>query len=144
MADNGDWVVLYDSDCGLCKWLLSGLLRRDRSRRLHPIALQRPEAEELLAELTPDERMASWHLISPDGERLSGGGALAPLLQLLPGGRLPAAGVARFPGLTDRAYRWVAAHRVQLSRWVPQSLKLLPSWGSGRVGVRAGCWLPPS
>ena len=90
------WVVLYDADCGLCKWLLSGLLRCDRAKRLRPISLQGSEAEELLGELTPAERMAAWHLISPAGDRLSGGAALAPLLRLLPAGRLPAAGPDRF------------------------------------------------
>jgi predicted DCC family thiol-disulfide oxidoreductase YuxK len=117
------WVVVYDADCGLCKWLLSGLLRWDRAARLHPIALQRPEAGDLLRELTPAERIASWHLISPTGERWSGGAALPPLLSLLPGGRVPAAAFARFPRLTDHGYRWVAGHRSQLSRLVPSSAK---------------------
>ncbi len=118
-----DWAVLYDADCGFCKWLLSALLRWDRAARLRPIALQRPEAGELLRELGPAERMASWHLISPAGVRHSGGAALPPLLRLLPGGRLPAAACARFPGLTDRGYRWVAEHRSQLSSSVPASAK---------------------
>ena len=117
------WAVLYDADCGFCKWLLSALLRWDRAGRLQPIALQRPEAEELLRELTPTERMASWHLVSPSGERHSGGAALAPLLRVLPAGRIPAAGLARLPNLTDRGYRWVAEHRSQLSRWVPSRAK---------------------
>ena len=117
------WVVLYDADCGFCKWLLAGLLRWDRAVRLHPIALQRPEADDLLADLAPAERLASWHLISPTGARRSGGTAVPPLLSLLPGGRAPAAAFARFPSLTDRGYRWVAEHRSQLSRWVPMSLK---------------------
>ena len=117
------WAVLYDADCGLCTWLLSVLLRWDRSGRLHPIALQRPEAGDLLRELTPAERMASWHLISPTGERLSGGAALPPLLRALPAGRLPAAVCERFPGLTDRGYRLVADHRSKLSRWLPSSAK---------------------
>jgi predicted DCC family thiol-disulfide oxidoreductase YuxK len=116
-------VVLYDADCGFCKWLLSALLRCDRGARLHPLALQRPEAADLVKELTPAERMASWHLISPTGERHSGGAALPPLLRALPAGRLPAAGFARFPRLTDRAYRWVAEHRSQLSKLVPSSAK---------------------
>jgi predicted DCC family thiol-disulfide oxidoreductase YuxK len=88
---------------------------------LHTIALQRPEADDLLEELAPAERMASWHLISPTGERHSGGAALPPLLRALPAGRLPAAGFARFPRLTDRGYRWVAKHRSQLSRLVSSS-----------------------
>jgi len=117
------WVVLYDADCGFCKWLLSGLLRWDRAAHLHPISLQRSEADDLLRELTPAERMASWHLISPTGERRSGGAAMPPLLRLLPAGRLPAAGFARFSRLTDSGYRWVAEHRSQLSKWVPSSTK---------------------
>jgi predicted DCC family thiol-disulfide oxidoreductase YuxK len=117
------WVVLYDADCGFCKWLLSGLLKWDRAARLQPIALQRSEADDLLRELTPAERMASWHLISPAGERRSGGAAVPPLLRLLPAGRLPAAGFARLSRLTDRGYRWVAEHRSQLSKLVPSSAK---------------------
>jgi len=113
------WTVLYDADCGFCKWLLAGLLHWDRAVSLRPIALQRPEADDLLADLAPAERMASWHLISPTGARCSGGAAVAPLLRLLPGGRIPAAAFARFPRLTARGYEWVAAHRSQLSRWVP-------------------------
>ena len=116
------WAVLYDADCGLCTWLLSALLRWDRAARLHPIALQRSEADDLLQELTPAERMASWHLISPTGERRSGGAAVPPLLRVL-AGRVPAAGFARFPRLTDRGYRWVAEHRSQLSKLVPASAK---------------------
>jgi predicted DCC family thiol-disulfide oxidoreductase YuxK len=99
------------------------VLRWDRAARLQPIALQREEAEDLLAELPPAERLASWHLISPGGERRSGGAAVVPLLRLLPAGRIPAAGFARVPGLTDRAYRWVADHRSQLSRLIPSGPK---------------------
>jgi predicted DCC family thiol-disulfide oxidoreductase YuxK len=116
------WTVLYDADCGFCKWLLSALLRWDRAGHLHPIALQRSEADDLLQELTSAERVASWHLISPTGDRRSGGAAVPPLLRVL-AGRLPAAGFARFPRLTDRGYRWVAEHRSQLSKLVPASAK---------------------
>jgi predicted DCC family thiol-disulfide oxidoreductase YuxK len=115
------WAVLYDADCGFCTWLLSVLLRWDRSGRLHPIALQRSEADDLLRKLAPAERMASWHLMSPTGQLRSGGAAMSPLLRVLPAGRLPAAGCERFPELTERGYRWVAEHRSQLSRWLPSS-----------------------
>jgi predicted DCC family thiol-disulfide oxidoreductase YuxK len=116
--------VLYDHDCGFCNWLLSGLLRWDRGgERLRPLALQSSEAEELLADLAPADRMASWHLISPDGARVSGGNAIPALLRLLPGGAAPAAALDRVPRLTDGGYRWVAEHRSGLSRWVPGALK---------------------
>ena len=127
------WVVLYDADCGFCKWTLSVLLRWDREARLEPVALQRAEAADLLKELTPAERMASWHLISPRGERCSGGDALSPLLRALPGGRLPAAVFARFPRLSARGYRWLAEHRSGLSAWVSPSAK---ERAGGRVQAR--------
>ena len=115
--------MLYDADCGFCKWTLSLLLRWDRAARLAPVALQRPEAADLLVELAPAQQMASWHLISPSGERRSGGDALPPLLRALPGGRFPAAVFARFPKLTARGYRLVAEHRSELSRLVPPGAK---------------------
>jgi predicted DCC family thiol-disulfide oxidoreductase YuxK len=117
------WPVLYDSDCGFCKWLLVNLLRRDRDRRLRPVALQTPEAAELLADLTLEERMTSWHLISPYGERRSGGAAAPKLFEMLAGGRFLSAVFARFPRITDRGYRWVAGHRTQLSKFVPAGAK---------------------
>jgi predicted DCC family thiol-disulfide oxidoreductase YuxK len=122
-AVNAPWLILYDGDCGLCKWLLAGLLRLDRSGRLRPVALQRPEAGSFLADLDPVERMASMHLVSPDGVRTSGGEALPALLGLLWGGRLPAAILGRFPRLTDRGYRWVAINRIAISRFVPRRWK---------------------
>ena len=67
--------------------------------------------------------MQSWHLISPSGERSSGGAAFPPLLRLLPRGGVPAAAAGRLPALTDRAYRWVAEHRVQLAKLVPRASK---------------------
>jgi predicted DCC family thiol-disulfide oxidoreductase YuxK len=117
-------LVLYDGDCGLCKWLLAWLLRFDRAGRLRPLALQSPEAEVLLADLDPAERMASMHVIAPDGTRLSAGEALPPLLRLLSGGRFPAAIAARFPRMTSAGYRWVATHRIGISRFVPRQAKL--------------------
>jgi predicted DCC family thiol-disulfide oxidoreductase YuxK len=121
-ADRG-WLVLYDADCGFCKWTLSGLLHWDRAGRLKPLALQRREADELLADLSPEERMASWHLISPTRARQSAGAALPALLRLLPGGRVPAAIFAAVPRMTDRGYRWVADHRAGLARFVPERAK---------------------
>ena len=121
-AEDG-WLVLYDADCGFCNWLLAWLLRWDRAERLRPLALQGPAAAELLRDLSPAERTASWHLVTPGGDRISGGAAIAPLLRLLPAGRFPAAAFDRLPRLADRGYRWVAEHRSQLSKLVPASAK---------------------
>jgi predicted DCC family thiol-disulfide oxidoreductase YuxK len=103
-------VLLYDADCGFCRWAVDKVLAWDRAGKLRPAPLQGPEAERLLPGLSDDEKMASWHLVI-DGSRYSGGAAAAPLLRLLPGGRRPARVVAAFPGASDRAYRFVARNR---------------------------------
>ncbi len=87
--------ILYDADCGFCRWALGWVLRWDRGRRLRPVALQDAEADVLLSEVEPELRMASWHLVDDDGTVRSGGDAAAPLLELLPGGGPAAAAVTR-------------------------------------------------
>jgi predicted DCC family thiol-disulfide oxidoreductase YuxK len=88
-----------------------------------PVALQSDRAHSQLSDLAPEQRMASVHLMAPDGTRLSAGAAIAPLFRLLPGGALLALGFARAPRLTSRAYEWVAANRSQLSKAVPAAVK---------------------
>jgi predicted DCC family thiol-disulfide oxidoreductase YuxK len=100
--------ILYDRSCGFCRRSVERLLRWDRENRLRPVALQDPEADELLGGMDEQTKMASWHLVSPDGAVRSAGAAFPPLLRLLPGGRPFAALAAAFPGPTERAYRWVA------------------------------------
>jgi predicted DCC family thiol-disulfide oxidoreductase YuxK len=104
-------ILLYDSDCGFCRWAVDKLLSWDRRKGLHPVALQDEESRELLGGMREDERMASWHLVLPDGRVFSAGAAAAPLLRLLPGGPPLAAVLATFPCMTERTYRWVTRHR---------------------------------
>lgn len=114
-ADSG-WLVLYDGECGFCRASLGLLLRWDRRGRLEPVALQSARAADVLAELGEEERMGSWHLVSPGGERWSAGAAAPPLLRLLPGGRIPARLLGAAPRITERAYQFVARHRGSLGR----------------------------
>jgi predicted DCC family thiol-disulfide oxidoreductase YuxK len=123
MDRDATWAVLYDADCGFCRWSLGRLLALDRGHNLRPVALDTPAADHLLADLTPEQRASSWHLIAPDGRRESGGTAAVPLLRLLPGGRAPAAVLARVPRLTERTYRWIAAHRSLFSRLISDGAK---------------------
>jgi predicted DCC family thiol-disulfide oxidoreductase YuxK len=108
--------VLYDDECGFCKWSLDKILAWDRHRRLRPVAIQSEEGQRLLADVPPGERLDSWHLVLPDGELRSAGAAAAPLAEALPGGRPLAFLLRTFPRLTERAYRAVAANRGRFAR----------------------------
>jgi predicted DCC family thiol-disulfide oxidoreductase YuxK len=112
----GPLTVLYDGDCGFCRWSMAKILAWDRRGRLRPVALQDPEAERLLAGMDPGRRMASWHLMTPDGAIRSAGAAAPPLLRALPGGRPLAAMAGAMPGLTERLYQFVSRHRGTLGR----------------------------
>ena len=98
--------LLYDPDCGFCRWSLAWVLRWDRRRRVVPAPIERPED------------LDSWHF-ERDGRRWSGGKAFAPLLEELPGGRLMAPLARRLEWLLVPAYRWVAEHRSALSKLLP-------------------------
>jgi predicted DCC family thiol-disulfide oxidoreductase YuxK len=115
---NGDSrnVILYDEDCGFCRWSLSKFLAWDRRGRLRPVPLQSEEADRLLADMDTETRMRSWHLVTPSGRVYSAGAAVPPLLRLLPGGKPLALASERFPRATERLYRWVADHRDRLGR----------------------------
>ena len=115
--------VLYDRDCGFCRWSLGLILRWDRRRVLRPVALQDADADRLLAGMPQEERMASWHLVALGGEIRSAGAAAGPLLRLLSGGRPLAALLERFPRATDRGYRWVADHRSLFGKLVAERSK---------------------
>ena len=109
-------VLLYDEDCGFCRWSLDKILAWDTSKRLRAVPIQSDEGGRLLAAVDPDARHDSWHLVRPDGELFSAGGAAEPLLRLLPGANALAVIVGAFPGATQRAYRYVAAHRERWAR----------------------------
>jgi predicted DCC family thiol-disulfide oxidoreductase YuxK len=129
--------VLYDDDCGLCRWTADRLRAMDRRRRLELIPLQhagrhaeRPELARLAAGGTLTEQI---HVVRDDGRIRAGGAAMLEILDALPGGRilrpwtrLP--GVAR---IVEAVYRRIARNRAVVSRLL---------YRSGRV--TAVCDLP--
>jgi predicted DCC family thiol-disulfide oxidoreductase YuxK len=128
-------VILYDADCGFCRWAVDKVLAWDRAGKVRPAAIQGREADRLLRDLSDEEKMASWHLVV-DGNRFSGGAAAAPRLRLLPGGRPLAPVVAAFPGASDRAYRLVARNRDRFGRLAGTRCEVDP--GRRRGTPRAG------
>jgi predicted DCC family thiol-disulfide oxidoreductase YuxK len=111
--------ILYDSDCDFCRVCMAVVLRWDRSGRLRPVALGTKAADALLEGKPEAEWMASWHLVLPDSTVRSAGAAFSPLLRLLPGGAPLARLTDRFPGASERGYRWGAAHRSALGKLLP-------------------------
>jgi predicted DCC family thiol-disulfide oxidoreductase YuxK len=109
-------VILYDADCGFCKWGVDKILAWDRHRVLCPVAIQSDEGARLLADVPESRRLESWHLALPSGSVLSGGAAMAPLARMLPGGKPLAFLFRAFPRMTNRAYDYVAGHRDRFAR----------------------------
>jgi predicted DCC family thiol-disulfide oxidoreductase YuxK len=121
--DDSRAVLLYDRDCGFCRWCTAKVLAWDRRGRLRPVAIQDPEGQRLLAGMEEGRRLESWHLATPDGEIRSAGAAFPPLLRLLPGGRPLAALAERAPGPVDRGYRWIASHRTPIGRRLTDGMR---------------------
>ena len=117
--------VLYDADCGFCRFCVARLLDWDRRHRLRPVAIQSPEGEALLraAGVAPERALDAAHVIDADGHLHSGGAAAAVVARELPAGTPVAGLLGALPGPTDRVYRWVADHRTGISRFVPSRWK---------------------
>jgi predicted DCC family thiol-disulfide oxidoreductase YuxK len=115
--------LLYDSDCGFCRWALGKVLAWDRRRAVRPVKLTSEEADRLLGDMPPERRMGSWHLVDAEGQVHSAGAGFAPLLRLLPGGSPLGALAARTPRGTERAYRFVAGRRSLWGKLVTDGAK---------------------
>ena len=101
--------LLYDADCGFCKFVVARVLELDRGRRWHPVALQDPMAAELLPGLGSEERLRSFHVVAADGTVHSAGDGLAEVMPAL----------RRFPRIASRLYWLVAGNRDRLGKLIP-------------------------
>jgi predicted DCC family thiol-disulfide oxidoreductase YuxK len=104
-------ILIYDSDCGFCRWCLGKVLAWDRRHTIRPVALGTDEANRLLGDMPADRQRSSWHLVDDGGAIHSAGAGFPPLLRLLPAGGSLAAVTAKFPGATESAYRFVSGNR---------------------------------
>jgi predicted DCC family thiol-disulfide oxidoreductase YuxK len=111
-------IVLYDADCGFCRWAAAWALRHDRHDRLVAAPIQSALGAELLGDLSPDERLASAHAVEADGRRRSGGAAAAEVLETLDATALLGHLARRLPAVTSRLYAAVAARRVAVGHLV--------------------------
>ena len=113
--------VLYDHDCGFCRWSVGRLLAWDRAGRLRPLAIQSAEGQRLLADLTPEQRLASAHAVDAAGtadvgRRRDGAGGRRPARRRAAGrARAPRAG-ARPRGLPRRGRPALALRQARQRR----------------------------
>lgn len=108
--------LLYDADCGFCRWTSDRIRRWDRRGSLRVIPIQSSEGQTLLGDMDDEEKLASWHLVGEDGVVHSAGAGVAPLFRRLPGGKPLAMMAGAFPKGTDRLYRLIAKNRETFGR----------------------------
>ena len=114
-------VVLYKGTCPFCRATARLLERMDGHERLAFLPFEDADAHRFLDPIPEAERDASWHMIKPDGTRLSAGDATVELLLHLD--RLRGVGrIVRTLHLTWAVgiFYWVVSRlRGQLSRFLP-------------------------
>jgi predicted DCC family thiol-disulfide oxidoreductase YuxK len=132
--------VFYDGDCGFCKVSVAVLLRWDRSRRLYPMPIQEPEAQQALAPVPPDRRLLTAHVRTEEGTILSGAeGAPTVLRQLPRGARLARLAAVAMP-LAKITYRLIASTRSTIGPILPASWR---AWATDVIAERRRDSTPP-
>lgn len=111
-------IVLYDADCGFCRWAMAWAVRRDHHHVLVTVPIQSPLGSELLVDVVPSDRLRSAHVVRDDGCRRSGGAAAADVLSVLPSTRMLGRLAHSLPRTTAFLYGVVAARRKSFGRLV--------------------------
>jgi predicted DCC family thiol-disulfide oxidoreductase YuxK len=110
MTEPRPLVLLYDNDCGFCRWSVAWILRRIPCGALDPMPIQSESGQELLADIPAESRLASAWAVQ-DGHLSSGGDALIAALALAPRMRSIAKLAMRRRSTVNRMYSFVAANR---------------------------------
>jgi len=111
-------IVLYDNDCGFCRWSMAWAMRHDDRGRLVAVPIQSPLGSKLLADVAPNDRLRSAHVVTDDGRHRSGGAAAADVLSALPQTRVLGRLAHGLPRTTATLYGVVAARRQSFGRFV--------------------------
>jgi predicted DCC family thiol-disulfide oxidoreductase YuxK len=116
-------IVLYDADCGFCRWAMAWALAHDRRRLLVAVPIQSQLGSELLADVDPSERLRRAHVVHDDGSRHSGGAAAADVLSVLEATRMLGRLARGMPRTTALVYGVIAARRRSFGRLVGQAAR---------------------
>lgn len=125
--------LLYDAECGFCRWSVARLLVADKNTRLLPITIQSPEGQELLSEVPKAARLATAHCVTPDGHVHSGGAAYSTVAAEVPALRITKPLADGLPSVVNLGYELVAGNRSFFGRWMtPKRL----AWADGVISDR--------
>ena len=111
-SDSPKPALLYDGDCGFCRFWLARWRRR-LGDRVEYLPLQDPQVAERFPHLSTAQLTRAVHLVEPDGRVYSGAHAVFRALAL-GGSRIPVWAYRYVPGfafVSEAAYRLVADHR---------------------------------
>jgi predicted DCC family thiol-disulfide oxidoreductase YuxK len=131
MEDHNPQVILvvYDGACAFCRRSIDAIRRRDRRHHFAYLARQTPGIEERYPQLAIGDFDQGMRVIEPDGTMHIGADAIYQIASRLPYFRhfswlyhLP---LARL--VTRHLYAWVAANRMNLSRYCTDDLCELSS-----------------
>jgi predicted DCC family thiol-disulfide oxidoreductase YuxK len=121
VADPAPVWVLYDEDCGFCRWSADRIKRWDRRGGLAFASIQSRDGQDLLRACPLKDRLDTMHAVTRDGRVWSGGEAVRVISGVLPGALPVRAFATAFPDATERLYRLVARHRQTFGRWLGQA-----------------------
>ena len=108
--------VLFDEECGLCRWSAGKLRRWACDGTLRFVGIRSPEGGRILRDVDAGTRLASWHVAADNGAVWSAGAAVPLLARRLRGGAAIAWLAETVPETTERLYGWVTTHRMQIGR----------------------------
>jgi len=117
-------IVLYDADCGFCRWAMAWAVRHDDRKLLVTVPIQSPLGSKLLADVDPSDRLRSAHVLGDDGRRCSAGAAATEVLGVLPRTQGLARLAHRLPSTTALLYDVVAKRRHGFGRLVGNEARL--------------------
>ena len=111
----GDYLLLFDRDCGICSALGRWVHAADFRHRIQLRSIQ--SSRELLHSLPEEQVFGAFHMVSPGGELTTGGDAVPSLLEALPMGAGLGRILRRSPGLmvgVHAAYGFLTRFRAAL------------------------------
>ncbi|MFC1547190.1 thiol-disulfide oxidoreductase DCC family protein [Candidatus Neomarinimicrobiota bacterium] len=111
-VDDSSYLLIYDSDCRLCRRFVSYLLARDHVNRLQAVAYQEAELPAEMILLAQQSLL----VLNPDGRWEDRGRAVLTALRVAHVRYLDWLRYPPFIYLLDLGYRWVARHRQLASR----------------------------